>query len=77
MVTSGEESARDPARSVRSGATLSLWLRDYREKKGRNWEVLRKRGKGKKEEGGKRNKSEKEQAVLVFCPPPSGVRCYL
>lgn len=59
MVKSREESERDPARCVCSGATLSLWLRDYREKNGRNWEVLRKRGRGKK--GGERKKEQERE----------------
>lgn len=79
MVQSREESERHPARSVCSGAALSLRLRDCREKNGRNWEVSRKRGRRgeKKEEGGKEKKRETEQAVLVFCHTPSGIRCYL
>lgn len=41
---------------------------------GRCWE----RGEGKKGGGRrKKNKREKEQAVLVFCHTPSGIQCYL
>lgn len=71
MVKSRAALGRDPA-SRCSAATVALWLRDRGEKEGRNWEVLRKRGRGGgKEEGGeKKNKREKEQAVLVFLSHP-------
>lgn len=50
MVKSRAAAGRDPARSLCSAATVALWLRDYGEKEGRNWEVLRKRGREKEEQ---------------------------
>lgn len=55
MVKSRAALGRDPA-SLCSAATVALWLRDYGEKEGRNWEVLRKRGREKR-----RREEKKEQ----------------
>lgn len=70
MVESKEECERDPARSVCSGAMLSLWLRDYREKKGRNWEVLRKRGSKKKRRREEKRTRERESRQSWFSVTP-------
>lgn len=70
MVKSRAALGRDPA-SPCSAATVALWLRDYGEKEGRNWEVLRKRGREKRRrEGKKEQERERAGSPGFFVTPP-------